>query len=235
MRKYDKKSIKHLWIQTPEIPYSLPGEIWLEVINSVVNDIREGAYYVSNYGRFYSLFINTIMRQTFDHDGYYLIGFSTNNGKQILKRAHRVVLQSFCPIQNPEKYEVNHKDSNKINNCVYNLEWVTTYENLDHCTKYGARNKLLKNKINKLNTIVPKQDIPEAFYSSSTLTQEQVHGICAELEKNVLSVEDICEIYRCQRKDVYNILYKGYFNNISNNYKISNYTLFFTRRMLKII
>jgi hypothetical protein len=47
--------------------------------------------------------------------------------KQKLKkfRLNRLVLLCFNPIENPEQYHVHHKDNNKNNNSIENLEWLT--------------------------------------------------------------------------------------------------------------
>ena len=56
-------------------------------------------------------------------------------GKKLLF-IHRLVAEKYIP--NPNNYEqVNHKDGNKLNNCVDNLEWVTNQTNRDHAIANG--------------------------------------------------------------------------------------------------
>lgn len=78
------------------------------------------------------------MTQSIDHKGYFIIGLR-KNGKQKMFKVHRLVAMAF--IENPEnKPQVNHKDTNKKNNHVDNLEWATSAENMQHAHDNGFMN-----------------------------------------------------------------------------------------------
>ena len=63
--------------------------------------------------------------------GYLRVQLYDANGKRKHYKVHRLVAQAF--IANPDgKPQVNHKDGNKHNNSVTNLEWVTDEENKKH-------------------------------------------------------------------------------------------------------
>lgn len=68
----------------------------------------------------------------------------TQKGKKKYLLVHRIVAKLFIENTNNAK-TVNHKDGNKLNNSVSNLEWVTCQENLKHARDNG----LLKTKITK--------------------------------------------------------------------------------------
>lgn len=64
------------------------------------------------------------------NNGYQYVNFKIN-GKNINFSVHRIVANAFIP--NPNGYtEVNHKDYNRSNNCVDNLEWVSSSQNKYH-------------------------------------------------------------------------------------------------------
>lgn len=58
------------------------------------------------------------------------------DGKSRNLLVHRLVAQAFLP--NPNNYPyINHKDGNKLNNNVNNLEWCTAQQNLHHAVENG--------------------------------------------------------------------------------------------------
>lgn len=114
-------------------------EIWKDVLG------YEGKYQVSNLGRVKSLerrckskdytrrVPGKIRAQTLDTYGYPIVSLNLD-GKKKTRTIHRLVAEAFIP--NPNNYsEINHKDENKQNNAVENLEWCTTQYN----SSYGTR------------------------------------------------------------------------------------------------
>ena len=99
----------------------------------------EGKYLVSSQGRIISLnYLNTkqprFLKTFKHHSGYIMVNLGENGRKSV----HQLVANAF--INNPEnKKYVNHIDGNKINNCVENLEWVTSKENMQHAIRTGLR------------------------------------------------------------------------------------------------
>lgn len=78
-------------------------------------------------GRFISIRIGT---------GGYSQVILSKSGKQIYRTVHTLVAKAFLG-RRSRGYQVNHKDGNKQNNCVYNLEYCTPKENQRHAIKNG--------------------------------------------------------------------------------------------------
>ena len=71
-----------------------------------------------------------ILKPRSNNGGYQYVNFKIN-GKNTNFAVHRIVANAFIP--NPNGCtEVNHKDYNKKNNCVDNLEWVSSSQNKQH-------------------------------------------------------------------------------------------------------
>lgn len=67
----------------------------------------------------------------------------SNGNKRAYKQVHRLVAIAYIP--NPNSLpEVNHRDTNKKNNRVSNLEWNTTLENQQHAWETGLKDKVRK-------------------------------------------------------------------------------------------
>jgi hypothetical protein len=89
-------------------------------------------YNVSNLGNIKNIVTNKPLK-ILCKDGYYSISLVNDEIKKTFK-VHRLVALAF--IENPEnKSDVNHKDKNKLNNNVSNLEWMTRKENNIHRCK----------------------------------------------------------------------------------------------------
>ena len=117
----------------------------------------EGLYEISNKGRVKSLaryykafgyrkiiIEEKIMSPVESPQGYYQIGLSKEGAKKHVQ-IHRLVAQAFIP--NPQSLPfINHKDENKKNNCVDNLEWCTPEYNVNYGSGIARAKEARKTK-----------------------------------------------------------------------------------------
>ena len=92
-------------------------------------------YIVSSDGKVYSSKNHREISQRVNADGYMQITVGPDS-KRTQYRVHRMVADAFIP--NPYGLpEVNHKDNNRANNCVENLEWCTHAYNVQYSINSG--------------------------------------------------------------------------------------------------
>ena len=110
--------------------------------------IGDCEYGITSCGRVYSFQAKRFMKTRFNNNGYERVNL---NGTD--KLVHRLVAEAY--IDNPDNLpEVNHKDKNRTNNSVNNLEWCTRQENVEYRDKtekhfseyYKKRKRAFKNK-----------------------------------------------------------------------------------------
>ena len=108
----------------------------------------EGLYEVSNRGNMKSLNYRRtgkegILKAVKDKDGYLRVQL-WKDGKRKMYAVHRLVAQAFLP--NPNNLPIiNHKDENKQNNKVENLEWCS----ISYNNTYNDRDKKVAEKLSK--------------------------------------------------------------------------------------
>ena len=153
----------------------LADEYWKDVVG------YEGIYKVSNLSRLKTVsrekkvlrnakevniqVVEKLLTGQINSCGYKVFGLTKNN-KYKVNSLHRIVALAFIP--NPNNYDtVNHKDGNKLNNSIDNLEWCTQRENVIHAWRTGLskpyqRIKGIKGVRGKLKK--PIYDSPDKYH-----------------------------------------------------------------------
>ncbi len=152
----------------------------------------EGLYSVSDLGKIKSierhvkhpkgglkLVRERIKPQHIGTNGYFIVVLN-KNGIGYTKTVHRLIAVAF--LGNPEnKNEVNHKDGNKLNNSLINLEWNTTSENRYHAFRTGLQKGSIKMRGKRgalcKNSIPVYQILPtgeKVKFESATMAEELI-------------------------------------------------------------
>jgi len=107
------------------------GRVWSDKSRKFLKDTRGG--YKGKY-RKYALYVNKSYK---------------------LKYVHRLVMEYFGPPKPDLNSEVNHIDGNTSNNCLSNLEWVSSSENTKHGIRTGlfSRVKLTENQVREIKLL----------------------------------------------------------------------------------
>lgn len=140
--------------------------------------IGETNYEVSNTGKIRNRNTMKELKLNIQSAGYAQIGL-WDQEERVSKRhmVHRLVAEAFIP--NPENLpQINHKDENKLNNNVENLEWCTHEYNMD----YGTRGKRQAETMNARDISVDKD------WRNKLSEAAKKRGYCADPNKKVIVI-----------------------------------------------
>ena len=163
--------------------------------------VFESGYEVSNLGNVRSIdrIVETrkqplklkgkLLKPAIDKKGYKRVAIMIN-GKLSTLKVHRLVAMAFIENVN-NKPQVNHKDGNKLNNAINNLEWVNNSENVKHAYENGLSK-------------------PKRLHESSRCkqTKESIEAI-VKLKSEGVKNQIIADLYNCSISSVKR-LNKGY-------------------------
>jgi hypothetical protein len=119
-------------------------EGWYEV--SDLGNVRSVDRKVDFVDGRYATYKGQLMKQSKHYHGYWIVNLFKNK-KQSTKFVHRLMAEAFIPNPN-NKQVVNHKDGDKANNKLSNLEWVTQLENITHSITVLGK-KRIGNKVSQ--------------------------------------------------------------------------------------
>lgn len=179
----------------------------------------EGIIDISNLGRFRSLdrivragkgyrkMTGIIRKPANDKDGYQLAHISID-GIERTEKLHRLVMKSFNWVENCEELEVNHKDGNKKNNFLDNLEWSTRKDNVTHAFETGLMPVKTKNKLSKNCLICNK-----SFHSYEKTSKYCSLG-CHQVSRQVTA--------RPNKEELFDLLVKNSFTRVGEMFGVTD-------------
>ena len=145
-------------------------------------------YCINEYGLILNIRTRGMIIHSISKKGYLQVCLTNKNTYKV----HRLVALTF--IENKEnKQEVNHKDGNKLNNHVSNLEWNTTQENLEH-KRINNLGKTLKAKLSAtgINNSQAKLDEEDViFIRTNCETIIDIKKFSKELDVSIATIYDI--------------------------------------------
>lgn len=136
-------------------------------------------YLILDNGDIYSTRCRKItkLRAGAKQSGYRFVGLTDKDNNRKYEMVHRLVAKAFIPCDN-FSLEVNHKDGDKNNNSVANLEWVTAKENNHHMIHVLKNHKWSK----KLNV----EQVKEIFFAGGKYRDiGRLFGVSAQTVCNI--------------------------------------------------
>jgi len=128
-------------------------EVWKDVVG------YEGMYQVSNMGRIKSFCRDKngrLLKPCLDKYGYLKVILSRDSKRKTVK-VHRLVLETFIGDAPSPEHEGNHKNGNRADNRIENLEWTTPSENCKHAFRVLGRETIRGEA--HVNAVLMRQEV----------------------------------------------------------------------------
>jgi predicted XRE-type DNA-binding protein len=146
-------------------------------------------YEVSNYGNVRNIKKNKILKSKKDRSGYLSLSLYLNGVKKF-KYIHRLIALNFIEEIEGKPF-VNHKDGNKLNNLISNLEWCTHKENCQHSIKNKLQIPFIGEQCG--NSKLKEKDVLKIrnLYNKENISQQKIAKIYNITQANVYSIVNL--------------------------------------------
>ena len=166
----------------------------LNIKQIIVNE-EKTRYYITEDGKCFNSETKKFLKGQISNSGYLNFNLTLKDKKQRFY-SHVLVAKAYIPQIDVTKTQVNHKDGNKLNNNIENLEWVTPKENIHH----AVLNNLIKSK--QIYCFDEQKNLVKVYNSIKELNNSR---------------EIVCECNKIEKSKTLGY-YWSYENN--NNFKI---------------
>lgn len=152
----------------------------------------EGAYTIDSHGNVFSIRAKRYLKPGRHLRGYPFICLCTHGQPRVIL-VHQLVTQHFIGPR-PKGLQVNHKNGDKQNNCVENLEYVTASQNMQHAFDIGL-------KVGKSPW-------------KRRLTDDQVRLIRSLYAEKSASLNELAKRFSMSQPNIWRIVKRVYFKNV---------------------
>jgi hypothetical protein len=162
-----------------------------------------GKYFINEQGQVWSVAKRSLMSQQWDEKHPYpWLFLLCEDGKSRTICVHRLMGKTWLPSplgkigSKRGEYCVNHKDGNKLNNHMDNLEWVTSEENLKHAWRTGLNQSIGEQSPSSKVDSSQVRLMRELFIQGKTLCD-----LAGSFGLSMSGVHDICRYRRWKHQD----------------------------------
>ncbi|MBN6186345.1 NUMOD4 domain-containing protein [Aneurinibacillus aneurinilyticus] len=160
----------------------------------------ENQYEISRSGVVRRIESGKILKASLAKNGYLMVSLWKEN-KGTSKYIHRLLAESFIQKTNPNYTVVNHKDGNKTNNCLSNLEWCSYGDNNKHAYDTGLK-VVSENVIKSISSRARIRNKNNNFRSKPVLATNLITGET----RSFISVKEAAETLGANRCSIDRVL-----------------------------